>query len=331
MNCKYYFIKAVILFMLSPLTQGLAQEQSPSALKEMESARATGQFLNREWNEAPEGLLKEEISISSNVQSYEADFATYISSDHKLEQADLLLNAYKGNPSDKDLWPYVLVHYGMSGDQESLKEMAMNIKNAHLIPEAQMELHRLLISELDDNDVLISHGLWDTATLLSIQAETDNRVPIISLEWLKDQDFRSKKLPDMGVVAPDIKTTASKTLMDLQKNNPNLDIHLTLSQNKHLLNALANALSLNGLTLSLSVKEDASADLLHTWYTLKSTKPSDKAFASTYSPWHRNYLPLLMSIEAYSLKNGQGEDAALSRKWMNDITDGLGVSRIPKP
>ncbi len=316
--------------MIGLLGTGLLNAQVASTLYNFERDRATGDFQNNGWNVAPD--IEEHINSETvgNVLTLQQSTLSYLGSDNKMERADLLMTSYQNAPSDKALWPYVLVHYGMSGDEASLRDMAEKMNGNGLIPEEQKSFHRLLLAEMDGKDVVISHGLWDTATLLMVNSETGGNVSIICLDWFRDPLFRSTRMQSMGLVAPDVKSSASETLIEFQNRNPEFDIHLAPTLNKTLLGDLEGRLSLTGLSFSMSKNEDASAEMLSAWQSLKNEKETEEVFASSYRPWHRNYLPLLIRMETFFGQTGQLEDVRLCREWMNEITDGLGIPRIPK-
>lgn len=316
--------------MIGLLGTGLLNAQVASTLYNFERDRASGDFLNNGWNVAPD--IEEQINSETdgNVLTLHQSILSYLGSDNKMENADLLMTSYQNAPSDKALWPYVLVHYGMSGDEASLRDMADKMNGNALIPEEQKSFHRLLLADMDSKDVVISHGLWDTATLLMVNSETGGNVSIICLDWFKDPLFRSASMQSMGLVAPDVKSSASETLIDFQNRNPGFNIHLAPTVNKTLLKALGDRLILTGLSFSMSKSEDASAELINAWQALKKEKITEEVFSSSYLPWHRNYLPLLIRMETFFGQTGRLEDFRLCREWMNEITDGLGIPRIPK-
>ena len=319
-----------ILMMIVPYISYAQSQESP--VRQFRTLNDQGAYLKGDWNSPSsfnEAAGDLESSLDESLNANELALH-YMTSEEKLKDGHFILKAYVLAPYDKSIWEEVMEYYGIIGDDASVKVMADKIEKAGLIPDRILDFHKLLVSQVQTGSVVLSHGEWDTAALQIAIAAKNKKVSVINIHWLREQAFLDDALSRYNLARPIKKERASDLIKDLINKNSNVNIHLTLSQNHSLLEGLGDRLKLEGLAFRIDGEAQAEQLQIQCWKELKSKLPfKDMSSDSRVTRFELNYLPILSSMENYSLLSGNKADADWARSWMNTLTQRASVPNVP--
>ncbi len=185
-------------------------------------------------------------------ESFEANYVALW--DQGLSNTDpkYLWKAYKISPNDARLYDELLIRYEIEQKSTERKEMAEKMVSNNYLAASVLNWGYNLLSELDQNAIVLSAGDNDTYALWLNQFGMGYRedVHVLNIHMAQIPEYREKLFTKMGI--PNLSQegiTLDKIIEHVMSNSGDLDVHIASSAYGYIQNAaLTENLYLTGLS-----------------------------------------------------------------------------------
>lgn len=130
-----------------------------------------------------------------------------------------LIKAESLRPYDPRILDALMIHYHMERNEAKFNEYTREMFKANDMPAGVLNWGYNVLSELDENAVLFTHGDNDTYAGWIVQGAKNFRkdVTVVNTSLIMVDDYRSKLFKELGYAPLDLKP--AKTDEEIQKNN----------------------------------------------------------------------------------------------------------------
>lgn len=194
--------------------------------------------------------MDKEVALlkNSSPNSFEYYLSYYMAGNYNVAREDALKNAARLAPTDADVLTQSMGNALAKNDAVSAKFYVEKLKNANLLSEEVLAYAMDLLLSSGENQVLITHGFFDTYGVAYQQFLPDCPVQLtmISLELLQSESYRNV-ISEKGYNLPQIKNIDSSYLLAFCQLNKDKNIALSMTLPKAYLSPLKESLYPVGL------------------------------------------------------------------------------------
>lgn len=194
--------------------------------------------------------MDKEVALlkNSSPNSFEYYLSYYMAGNYNVAREDALKNAARLAPTDADVLTQSMGNALAKNDAVSAKFYVEKLKNANLLSEEVLAYAMDLLLSSGENQVLITHGFFDTYGVAYQQFLPDCPVQLtmISLELLQSESYRNV-ISEKGYNLPQIKNIDSSYLLAFCQLNKDKNIALSMTLPKAYLSPLKELLYPVGL------------------------------------------------------------------------------------
>lgn len=194
--------------------------------------------------------MDKEVTLlkNSSPNSFEYYLSYYMAGNYNVAREDALKNAARLAPTDADVLTQSMGNALAKNDAVSAKFYVEKLKNANLLSEEVLAYAMDLLLSSGENQVLITHGFFDTYGVAYQQFLPDCPVQLtmISLELLQSESYRNV-ISEKGYNLPQIKNIDSSYLLAFCQLNKDKNIALSMTLPKAYLSPLKESLYPVGL------------------------------------------------------------------------------------
>jgi hypothetical protein len=292
------------------------QQQISASSYQLDKINTSVSAQRTQRNPTAQDQLKidEEVALLEQLapESFEYNLYQYVAGNYDVTRIDYLKKAEAFNPQDKEVISQLTAHYLCMNDNVMALSCLENWKKGLPVDQLDIDYATDVLLSVEENGVLIVHGIMDTYSALWQQLHNKMRpdVQIISLELLQSESYR-KWLSERGYSFPQNALVDKAFLTEFCKMNSKHSISLAMTIPKEYLSGMTSRLFAVGLAFEYSDHIDYDNyyrnELL---WNSKLTKElineldlSDAAYASK-DQLVANYLPMLLQLrQVYVQKN----------------------------
>jgi hypothetical protein len=292
------------------------QQQISTSSYQLEKLNASVSEQRTQRNPSVQDQLKmdEEVDLLDQLapESFENNLYQYVAGNYDVTRINYLKKAEALNPQDKEVISQLTAHYLCMNDNVMALSYLKNWKKG--LPTDQLDVVYAtdVLLSVEENGVLIVHGIMDTYSALWQQLHNATRpdVQIISLELLQSQSYRNW-LAEKGYSFPQSAIVDKAFLTQFCKMNGKRSISLAMTIPKEYLSGMTFQLFAVGLTFEYSDRTDYDNfyrnELLWNSKLRKDLINELEKSNATYSNKDQlvaNYLPMLLQLrQVYVQKN----------------------------
>lgn len=250
--------------------------------------------------------MDKEVALLKNnsPNSFEYYLSYYMAGNYNVAREDALKNAVRLVPTDADVLTQSLGNALAKNDAVSAKFYVEKLKAANLLSEEVLTYAKDLLLSSAENQVLITHGFFDTYGVTYHQFLPDCPVQLttISLELLQSESYRNV-MSEKGYNLPQIKYIDTSYLLAFCELNRDKNIALSMTLPKSYLSPLKEALYPVGLVFEYRPNKlsDGVSLLLRNellWNQILAKQNVTQFTSVESNNLASNYLPMLLYLKS---------------------------------
>ncbi len=220
------------------------------------------------------------------------EYAEYLNGNKSILAFEHLVNAYERNTNFPEIWDDMLCKAIIDKDEVAAKKFAKLLSESGIYSAAQIMYNRNVLSSIEKNGVLVTHGHVDTYPILLMQLLQGYRtdVKVICLDWLENSNYSATIAQWFG-----LKSNRKINLNDLLQQSKNNSIYIGLTLPAETIARYASQLFCTGLVLKYSNTPLDNLPVLASNWEMRF----DKSIIENQEEINRNYILPLVLLKSY--------------------------------
>lgn len=286
---------------------------------------------SREVSSSKKKGLEEILSLmEKNIKGTWAwHVANYLHLEKRDEGWTHLREAQAIRPDEPELLDDLLAMHEIQGNTAEAKKVAKKMAQSGVLSGSELEYNRNVLNSLEKNAILLTNGFVDTYPLYILQYDKGlrNDVQIVSLEWMKSSQYRTKAGNLLGIPLQAINPVPEFMIAAIMAANPQRPLYLGLTIPPDELKKYGGQLYCTGLAMKKSAVAVGNMETLReNWEKLFARKHVLEA-----DPLNRNYLVPLVLLHDHYQATGNTKKAEEIKELAGKIASLSGQYRAVEP
>lgn len=255
--------------------------------------------------------------------SYERNIAEFQFSKYSSDKFIYLQKAERHNMDNKEVQKLMVSHYEIIDDQRKKSEYLKKLYDSKYFSDDLSYYAELVLKSVDDNALLITHGIEDTYPIWMKQQinKIGTNIHVLSLDLIHDDNYREKFI-SLGYVFPNRSIIDSDYLTEFKSLNSGKKLNFSMSIPGNYFKNIVDDLLIEGVTFTNMSSNNVQ--LNNSFYNyLKGNKKFTSPNTAKGEKLQLNLIPMLFLLHEKDTKISSNELEQL----MFTITKRLGRDR----
>ena len=255
--------------------------------------------------------------------SYERNIAEFQFSKYSSDKFIYLQKAERHNMDNKEVQKLMVSHYEIIDDQRKKSEYLKKLYDSKYFSDDLSYYAELVLKSVDDNALLITHGIEDTYPIWMKQQinKIGTNIHVLSLDLIHDDNYR-EKFKSLGYVFPNRSIIDSDYLTEFKSLNSGKKLNFSMSIPGNYFKNIVDDLLIEGVTFTNMSSNNVLMN--NSFYNyLKGNKKFTSPNTAKGEKLQLNLIPMLFLLHEKDTKISSNELEQL----MFTITKRLGRDR----